>query len=192
MLPWDCHVHTAVLFIYLWLCWVSIAVCGLSLVAESGGYSLAGVHGFLIEVASLLGSMALSTWASVIVAQGLISCDSPALEPCSLQKACRTFLDQGLSPRLLHWQVDSYPLDMDCMYTTREVPGMLSYFTLNSRFQDIFHWVCALSLSVQFSSVAQSYPTLCNPMNRRTPGLPVHHQLPEFTQTHVRRVSDAI
>ena len=43
-----------------------------------------------------------------------------------------------------------------------------------------------------FSSVAQSCPTLCDPMNRSTPGLPVHHQLPEFTQTHVHRVSDAI
>ena len=39
------------------------------------------------------------------------------------------------------------------------------------------------SPSVQFSSVAQSCPTLCNPMNCSTPGLPVHHQLPEFTQT---------
>ena len=46
--------------------------------------------------------------------------------------------------------------------------------------------------SVQFSSVAQSCPTLCDPMNRSTPGLPVHHQPPEFTQTHVHRVSDAI
>ena len=46
--------------------------------------------------------------------------------------------------------------------------------------------------SVQFSSVAQSCLTLCDPMNRSTPGLPVHHQLPEFTQTHVHRVSDAI
>ena len=42
------------------------------------------------------------------------------------------------------------------------------------------------------SSVAQSCPTPCDPMNRSTPGLPVHHQLPEFTQTHVHRVSDAI
>ena len=42
------------------------------------------------------------------------------------------------------------------------------------------------------SSVAQSCPSLCNPMNRSTPGLPVHHQLPEFTQTHVHRVGDAI
>ena len=46
--------------------------------------------------------------------------------------------------------------------------------------------------SVQFSLVAQSCPTLCDPMNRSTPGLPVHHQLPEFTQTHVHRVSDTI
>ena len=46
--------------------------------------------------------------------------------------------------------------------------------------------------SVQFSSVTQSCPTLCNPMDCSTPGLPVHHQLPEFTQTHVHWVSDAI
>ena len=46
--------------------------------------------------------------------------------------------------------------------------------------------------SVQFSSVAQWCPTFCDPMNNSTPGLPVHHQLPEFTQTHVHRVSDAI
>ena len=46
--------------------------------------------------------------------------------------------------------------------------------------------------SVQFSSVAQSCPTLCDPMNRSTPGIPVHHHLPEFTQTHVHRVRDAI
>ena len=44
----------------------------------------------------------------------------------------------------------------------------------------------------QFSSVAQSCLTLCDPMNHSTPGLPVHHQLPEFTQTHVHQVSDAI
>ena len=45
---------------------------------------------------------------------------------------------------------------------------------------------------IQFSSVAQSCPTLCDPMNCSTPGLPVHHQLLEFTQTHVHRVGDAI
>ena len=54
-------------------------------------------------------------------------------------------------------------------------------------------WYVWIDLSlVQFSSVAQSCLTLCDPMNCSTPGLPVHHQLPEFTQTHVHRVSDAI
>ena len=46
--------------------------------------------------------------------------------------------------------------------------------------------------TIQFSSVAQSCPNLCDPMNCSTPGPPVHHHLPEFTQTHVHRVSDAI
>ena len=46
--------------------------------------------------------------------------------------------------------------------------------------------------SVQFSSIPQSCPTLCDPMNCSTPGLPVHHQLPEFTQTHIHLVRDAI
>ena len=46
--------------------------------------------------------------------------------------------------------------------------------------------------SVQFSSVAQSCLTLCDPMNRSTPGLLVHHQLPEFTQTHIHRINDTI
>ena len=48
------------------------------------------------------------------------------------------------------------------------------------------------TFAIQFSSVAQSHPTLCNPMNRSTPGLPVHHQLPEFTQSHVHWVRDVI
>ena len=50
----------------------------------------------------------------------------------------------------------------------------------------------ATNTSVQFSSVTQSCPTLCDPMNLSTPGLPVHHQPLEFTQTQVHRVSDAI
>ena len=56
-----------------------------------------------------------------------------------------------------------------------------------------FWKIASLSLDYfQFSSVTQSCKTLCNPMNRSTPGLPVHHQPPEFTQTHVHRVGDAI
>ena len=51
---------------------------------------------------------------------------------------------------------------------------------------------CSVSRIIRFSSVTQSCLTLCDPMNRSTPGLPVHHQLLEFIQTHVHRVSDAI
>ena len=57
---------------------------------------------------------------------------------------------------------------------------------------DWFVLVHYLQISVQFSSVSQSGPTLCDTMNYSMPGLPVHHQLPEFTQTHVHRVGDAI
>ena len=62
------------------------------------------------------------------------------------------------------------------------------------RGEPVFCWFYLLSkyISGQFSSVTQSCLTLCDPMNRSTPGLPVHHQLPELTQTHVHRVSDAI
>ena len=52
--------------------------------------------------------------------------------------------------------------------------------------------LCQAVNCFQFSSITQSCPTLCDPMNRSTPGLPVHHELPEFTETHVHRVSDAI
>ena len=51
--------------------------------------------------------------------------------------------------------------------------------------------VCILN-EFQFSSVTQSCPTLFDPLNRSMPGIPVHHKLPEFTQTHAHRVSDAI
>ena len=67
----------------------------------------------------------------------------------------------------------------------------LSFFLAN-------RFICTIFLdstymhSDQIRSVTQSCPTLCDPMNHSTPGLPVHHQLPEFTQTHVHQVSDAI
>ena len=59
---------------------------------------------------------------------------------------------------------------------------------------DYSPWVAKLAYRnlLRMCSVAQSWPTLCDPMNRSMPGLPVHHQLPESTQTHVHRVSDAI
>ena len=69
--------------------------------------------------------------------------------------------------------------------------GTIDMPSCNVKEQIMLH-IQYLILSVQFSSVARLCPTLCDPMNCSTPGLPVHHQLPEFTQIHVYRVSDAI
>ena len=74
--------------------------------------------------------------------------------------------------------------------TLNKVPG-LKINTGKHSIAKVINTNTSLS-SVQFSSVTQSYPTLCDPRNCSIPGLPVHHQLPEFTQTHVHRVSDAI
>ena len=85
---------------------------------------------------------------------------------------------------------DSFLLIQNCK--GNDFP-LMSYHILGELFA--LYFLLAFScqhLSVQFSSVAQSCPTLCNPMNHSTPDLPVHHQLLEFTQTHVHRVSDAI
>ena len=67
----------------------------------------------------------------------------------------------------------------------------LKFKPQNSHFYNPFKYVYKSTLAL-FSSVAQSRPTLCDPMNHSMPGLPVHHQLPESTQTHVHWVSDAI
>ena len=68
--------------------------------------------------------------------------------------------------------------DWNAKVGSQETPGVIGKF--------------GLGVQNHFSSVAQLCPTLCDPMNRSTPGLPVHHQLPEFTQTHGHRVHDAI
>ena len=73
-------------------------------------------------------------------------------------------------------------------WTDREVPAHV--FLSHLRFFGIIGELYIYSF--QFSSVVQSCLTLCNPMNRSTPGLPVHHQLLEFTQTYVHPVSDDI
>ena len=71
------------------------------------------------------------------------------------------------------------------LYTEKQAVYTASEFTISPS-----HLPQSLFIS-QFSSVTQSCPTLCDPMNHNTPGLPVH-QLPEFTQTHDHRVSDDI
>ena len=67
----------------------------------------------------------------------------------------------------------------------------LSIFVFLFHFSMV-NFLLIVLLSVQFSSVDQSCLTLCDPMNRSTSGLPVHHQLPEVTQTHIHRVGNAI
>ena len=69
-------------------------------------------------------------------------------------------------------------------YTTHKIKKQNKTKLLSDNFDSV--------MFTHFSSVTQSCLTLCDPMNRSTPGLPVHHQLPEFTQTHVHRVGDAI
>ena len=74
--------------------------------------------------------------------------------------------------------------------------ALLVFFLLNKMIVSCMTKYVAKGLvklmMIQFSSVAQSCLTLCNPMNHSTPGLPIHHQLPESTQTHVHGVGDAI
>ena len=82
-----------------------------------------------------------------------------------------------LSPSFIKWVYQSY------------LPKNLYKSNYTIRTRDL----CLPAVSsVQFISGAQSCPTLCDPINHSMPGLPVNHQLPEFTQTHVHRVSDAI
>ena len=73
------------------------------------------------------------------------------------------------------------------LYVRNFLPSILGGNVINRKNQPIWNHEV-----YQFSSVPQSCLTLCDPMNHSTPGLPVHHQLPEFTQTHIHQVSDAI
>ena len=86
---------------------------------------------------------------------------------------------------------NSCPLSQWChpMIWSSVIPfsSCLQSFPAENENKSPFHSFC-----LQSTSVDQSFPTLCNPMNHSTPGLPVHHQLPEFTQIHVHRVGDAI
>ena len=75
--------------------------------------------------------------------------------------------------------------------TMHKVLGCLEIYLLSEALNTVFLYE-SLNVYNKFSSVAQSCPTVCDPMNCSTPGLPVHHQLPEFTQTHIHRVSDTI
>ena len=92
--------------------------------------------------------------------------------------------------RMLHWLKLNY---VDCL-SEKAAGKTLPLIILKAFlfcYLALLLWLPVLLLN-QFSSVAQSCPTLCNSMNRSTPGLPVHHQLPEFIQTYIHGVGDAI
>ena len=137
------------------------------------------------------GSFFCGVW---VLGHRLSSCGSRF----SCSSACGIFPDQGLNPCLLHWPADSLPLSHQgsppCTFyyenfqTYREVERIHNE-RLYTHYLD---FTIDILNSFQFSSVAQSCPTLCDPMDCSTPGFPVHHQFPELTQTHVHQVSDAI
>ena len=114
---------------------------------------------------------------------------SDSVRPYGLQPAGSS-VHGILQARVLEWVVtsssrrSSQPRDQTCVSCLSTLAG--KFFTTSTI------WETPSRGSVQFSSVAQSCLTLCDPMNCSTPGLPVYHQLPEFNQTHVHRVSDAI
>ena len=88
-------------------------------------------------------------------------------------------------PISCHWPVPSMRIAITmCCCSARTSDSLANTWYHVQKGTGSFIWL--------IRSVAQSWPTLCRPMNRSTPGRPVHHQLPEFTHTHVHRVGDAI
>ena len=114
-------------------------------------------------------------------------------------QACFCFLSRSRAPKEVFQQASFFLISQgNCAKRTNFAVSKRFHFNQFSQEAKECHGhsvsknVISPFCSHQFSSVAQLCPTLCDPINRSTPGLPVHHQLPEFTQTHVHRVSDAI
>ena len=111
----------------------------------------------------------------------------------------RVFSNNHSSKASILWRSAFYMVQQSHSYMTTGKTIALTRWTFVGKVMSLlFNMLSRLVVnflprsSVQFSSVAQSCPALCDPMNHSTPGLPVPHQLPEFTQTHVHRVGDAI
>ena len=91
--------------------------------------------------------------------------------------------EMGIPDHLIYLLRNLYPVQEA---TVRTMYGTIDWFKIGKGVQQGYIFsLCLLNLNAEFSSVAQSCPTLCNPMDCSMPGLPVHHQLPEFTQTYV-------
>ena len=103
-----------------------------------------------------------------------------------------TFKHMFSSVQFCHSVMSNSLRPMNCSMPGLPVHHKLLIANIRLKLKKVGKTTKAIQVSVQFNSVTQSCPTLCDPTNRSIPGLPVHHQLPEFTETHVHRVSDAI
>ena len=118
---------------------------------------------------------------SVTPSNHLILCRPLLLLP-SIFPSIRVFSDE--SALCIRWS--KYWSFSSRSSPSNEYSGLIDWFDLL-----VVQRALESSPSIQFSSVTRSCPTLCDPMNHSMPGLPDHHQLLEFTQTHVHRVCDA-
>ena len=130
---------------------------------------------------------------------GLISFRMDWLNPLAVQGTLKSLLQHHSSKASILQRSAFFIVQLSHPYMTTGKNIALTRWTFVGKVMSLhFNMLSRLVItfpprsSVQFSSVAQSCPTLCDPMNRSTPGLLVHHQLPEFTRTHVHRVKDAI
>ena len=141
-------------------------------------------------------SLRLTSIESVMPSSQLILCCPLLLLP-PIRPRIRVFSNEST----LHVRWPKYWSFSFSIIPSKEIPGLICYMGTNQLlwtessppkciFWDVFGDVAFKK--VQFSSVVQSCLTLCDPMDCSTPGFPVHHQLPEFAQTHVHWVGDAI
>ena len=119
---------------------------------------------------------------------GVISFRMDWLDLLAVQGTLKSLLQHHSSKALILQRSAFFIIQLSHPYTSTGKIMALTRWTFVDKVMSLLFNM----LSVQFSSVTQSCLTLCDPMNRSTPGLPVHQQLPEFTQTCVHRVSDAI
>ena len=137
-------------------------------------------NGYLLQCSCLENSMDRGAWQAVVLGS------RKELDMTEWLILSLSFLINIIS--IYIFLVFIYLAALDLGDGTQNVRSLLWYVDLKLRHVRS----SSLFSSVQFSPVTQSCLTLCDPMNCSTPGLPVHHQLPEFTQTHVHRVGDAI
>ena len=118
---------------------------------------------------------------------GLISFRMDWMDLLAVQGTLKSLLQHHSSKALILWRSPFFAVQLSHLYMTTGKTIALTRQTFVSKVISVL-----FNMLPQFISVAQSCPTLCDPMNHSMPGLPVYHQFPEFTQTHVHRVSDAI